>query len=129
MVDDEFGISELLEAIITDEGYTVLTAMNGKHGMEVLAQEHIDLIFLDFMMPVMDGAAMLGAMAADPTLRQIPVVMMSSMPETMIAERCTGYVNFIRKPFRLAQIVKLAQQLLGESDGKAADPVSQPVTE
>ncbi len=129
VVDDEFGISELLEAIITDEGYSVVTAMNGKHAMEVLAQEPVDLIFLDFMMPVMDGAAMLNAMAADPTLRQIPVVMMSSMPEATIAERCTGYIDFMRKPFRLAQIVRLTQQLLGKGDSEAADPVSQPVTE
>ena len=126
VVDDEFGISELLEAIITDEGYNVLTAMNGKHGMEVLAQERVDLIFLDFMMPVMDGAAMLAAMAGDPALRQIPVVMMSSMPETTIAERCTGYVNFIRKPFRLAQVVKLSELLLGTSNGEAAGPASEP---
>ena len=107
----------------------MLTAMNGRHGMEVLAQRPIDLVFLDFMMPVMDGAAMLGAMAADPALRQIPVAMMSSMPETTVAERCASYASFIRKPFRLAQIVRLSRQLLGRSDSEAEGPVSPPVTD
>jgi CheY-like chemotaxis protein len=115
VVDDEFGIAELVEAILSDEGYRVLTAINGKHGLEVLAQERADLVFLDFMMPVMDGAAMLGAMAADVALRDIPVVLMSSLPEASIAQRCSGYVAFMRKPFRLAQIVTLAARLLGQN--------------
>lgn len=115
VVDDEFGIAELVEAILSDEGYRVLTAINGKHGLEVLAQERADLVFLDFMMPVMDGAAMLGAMAADVALRDIPVVLMSSLPEASIAQRCSGYVAFMREPFRLAQIVALAARLLGQN--------------
>ena len=61
VVDDEFGIAELFEAILTDVGHRVLTAINGKHGLEVLAEEHADLVFLDYMMPVMTGAAMLAA--------------------------------------------------------------------
>jgi len=79
VVDDEFGIAELFEAILVDEGHHVVTAINGRHGLEVLMQERVDLIFLDYMMPVMNGAAMLHAMAADPVLRRIPVVLMSSM--------------------------------------------------
>ena len=111
VVDDEFGIAELFDAILTDEGYRVLTAINGKHGLEVLAQERANLVFLDYMMPVMDGAAMLGAMTTDPILQDIPVVMMSSMPEATVAERCSGYAAFLSKPFRLLQVVNLAAQL------------------
>lgn len=47
VVDDEFGIAELFEAILADEGHGVLTAINGKHGLEVLAREPVDLVFLD----------------------------------------------------------------------------------
>jgi CheY-like chemotaxis protein len=112
VVDDEFGIAELFDAILTDEGHQVLTAINGQHGLELLAQKQPDLMFLDYMMPVMDGAAMLRAMAADPTLPTIPIVMMSSMPEAMVAERCSGYVTFLRKPFRIAQVIALAERLL-----------------
>ena len=103
VVDDEFGIAELFDAILTDEGHRVLTAINGRHGLELLAQERPDLVFLDYMMPVMDGAAMLRAMAADPALPAVPVVMMSSMPEATVAERCSGYVTFLRKPFKIAK--------------------------
>ncbi len=116
VVDDEFGITELFDAVLTDEGHRVLTAMNGKEGLDLLAQERADLVFCDYMMPVMDGAAMLGAIAADPGLRGIPVVVMSSMPEAAVAERCSGYATFMRKPFRLTQLMDLIQRLIGTSD-------------
>jgi len=112
VVDDEFGIAELFSAILADEGHRVLAATNGKHGLEMLAGERADLIYLDHMMPVMSGLAMLGRIAADPTLRHIPVVLMSGMPEPAVIERASGCASFLRKPFRVAQIVALTGRLL-----------------
>ena len=112
VVDDEFGIAELFEAILEDEGHRVLTAANGKQGLEALATERPDLVFLDYMMPVMDGAGMLRGMADDPSLRGVPVVVMSSMPEATVAERCSGYVAFMRKPFKITEVVSLAARLM-----------------
>lgn len=112
VVDDEFGIAELFDAVLSDEGYRVLTAINGKHGLEVLANERADLVFTDYMMPVMDGAGLLRALAADPVLRAIPVVVMSSMPEAAVAERCSGYVSFLRKPFKIAHVIEVAAELV-----------------
>lgn len=120
VVDDEFGIVQLLEAILTNEGHRVLTAVNGKHGLEALAQEQADLIFLDHMMPVMNGTAMLNDLAADPALRRVPVVVMSVLSELSIAERFSEHAGFIHKPFGVTQIVAITEQLLG----KSARPVS-----
>ena len=119
VVEDESGIAELFDAVLTDEGYQVVSAMNGRDGLELLAREQPQLVFCDYMMPVMDGAAMLGAMAADPALRGIPVVMMSSMPEKVVAERCSGYVTFMRKPFKLLELLDVVERLLGKGDGHA----------
>jgi CheY-like chemotaxis protein len=120
VVDDEFGIGELFDAFFTDEGYRVLTASNGRHGMEVLAEERPDLMFLDYMMPVMDGAGVLRAMAADPALTAVPVVMMSSLPESAVAERCSGYVAFLRKPFKMIEVIALAKRLVGTRGDSAS---------
>jgi CheY-like chemotaxis protein len=122
VVDDEFGIAELLDAILTDEGYRVLSAINGRHGLEVLAQDPLDLVFTDFMMPVMDGAAMLRAIAADPALRTIPVVVMSSLPEAAVAERCSGYAAFLRKPFKVTQVIALAGRLTAAGVTRPSPP-------
>jgi CheY-like chemotaxis protein len=112
VVDDEYGIAELLEAVLVDEGHRVLTASNGRHGLGILDKEKPDVIFLDYMMPVMDGAAMLSQMAADPRLRDTPVVMMSSIPEAAVAERCKGYALFLRKPFNVFHVIDVVKDLL-----------------
>jgi CheY-like chemotaxis protein len=59
VVDDEFGIAD-----VTDEGYRVLTACNGKQGLVRLSEEKPEVILLDFMMPILGGGDMLRAMAA-----------------------------------------------------------------
>ena len=120
VVEDESGIAELFDDVLTDEGYQVVTAMNGRDGLELLVREQPDLVFCDYMMPVMDGAALLAGMQADPTLRGIPVVMMSSMPEGFVAERCSGYVTFMRKPFKLFELLDVVERLLGKGNGHAS---------
>ncbi|TNC12326.1 response regulator [Methylobacterium terricola] len=114
IVDDEFGIAELLDAVLADDGHTVVTAANGRQGLARIAAARPDLIFLDFMMPVMDGPAMLAALAADPGTRGIPVVLMSSMPEETVRERASGHAVFLRKPFRIKQIRDLVAQLAAD---------------
>ena len=63
IVEDEFAIADLLEMALTDEGYRVLTAANGRQGLERLAEgPPPDLVISDYMMPVLDGAGLLRAM-------------------------------------------------------------------
>ena len=112
VVDDEFGIAQLIDAVLTDEGYRVVSAANGREGLEMLGREQPDLVFLDYMMPVMDGAAMLRRMVDNAVQPLVPVVLMSSMSETTVAGRCSGYAVFMRKPFKIAEIVALASRLI-----------------
>ena len=121
VVDDEFGVADLIDAVLTDEGHRVLTAANGRQGLELLAKEHLDMVFLDYMMPVMDGAAVLRRIIDDPSWRSIPVVLMSSMPEATVAERCSGYATFMRKPFRIGEVIALAIQLIPGSSSRVPD--------
>jgi CheY-like chemotaxis protein len=116
-MDDELGIAELIDAVLTDEGYRVLTATNGRQGLAVMAKDHPDLVFLDYMMPIMDGAEVLRAIVRDRAISGVPVVLMSSMPEAVVAERCSGYAGFMRKPFKIAQVVMIARKLLSQNDG------------
>jgi CheY-like chemotaxis protein len=119
VVDDEVGIAGLIDAVLSDEGHRVLIAVNGRQGLEMLAKERPDLVFLDYMMPVMDGAAMLATMQANPALDGVPVVVMSSIPETTVIVRCSGYAAFMLKPFRIADLVVMTERLTGKG---AASP-------
>ena len=111
VVDDEFGIADLIQDILIDEGHRVLSASNGRQALDIMAGTRPDLMFLDYMMPRLDGAGVLRGMIQNPSLLGIPVVMMSSMPEATIAERCPGYTVFMRKPFRVAELVRLTCEL------------------
>jgi CheY-like chemotaxis protein len=111
VVDDEFGIVTLLEDVLTDEGHRVLTATNGRQALERATGEKPSLVVTDLMMPIMDGAALVMAMAADERLADIPVVIMSSIPEAMVAQRLTGYAAFVRKPFSIFAVVDLVAKL------------------
>jgi CheY-like chemotaxis protein len=113
VVDDEFGIVDVVETILADEGYRVLTASNGKQGLVRLAEEKPDVILLDFMMPILGGAEMLREMAAVPAHRRIPVIMMSSLGEQAVAERCKGYAAFLHKPFRATAVLSTVARVLG----------------
>jgi CheY-like chemotaxis protein len=119
VVDDEFGIVDVLETILTDEGYRVLTACNGKQGLARLSAEQPDVVLLDFMMPILGGAEMLRAMAAEPAYQRIPVVMISSLREDVIAQRCIGYAAFLHKPFRVAAVLSTVARVLGAGSSDA----------
>ena len=111
VADDEFGIVKLLEEVLTDEGHRVLIATNGQQALDHAAKEKPSLVLTDFMMPVMDGVALMKAMAADASLADIPIVMMSAIPESTVALYCSGYVAFVRKPFKIFAVVDLVAEL------------------
>lgn len=116
VVDDEFGIAEVLEAVLIDAGHQVLTAINGRQGLERLREMRADLVLLDFMMPLLDGPGMLRAMREDPALRDIPAVLMSSLPESAVADAAGGlYAGFIRKPFKLRTVTEALDAVLTRS--------------
>ncbi len=112
VVDDEFGVAEVLEATLADEGYRVLTATDGRGALAILAQSRPDAVLLDYMMPVMDGVAMLRTIQADPALRHVPVVMMSALPEVSIRSQVEGYAGFLRKPFKIKALLTLMSKVL-----------------
>jgi len=120
VVDDEFGIVDVLETILTDEGYRVLTACNGKQGLVRLSEEKPGVILLDFMMPILGGGDMLRAMAAEPAYQRIPVIMMSSLSEAAVAKRCRGYAAFLHKPFRATAVLSAVARVLGAEATDAA---------
>jgi CheY-like chemotaxis protein len=112
IVDDEFGIAKLLEDVFQDEGHRTISAANGKQALERIIAERPDLIITDLMMPVMDGPAFLRALSANPANETIPVVIMSSLPEATVQQRCPHYALFLRKPFKIFDAVRKITEIL-----------------
>ena len=100
VVDDNRVNRLLLGRALEQLGHTVAFAENGRQALEALAQRRVDLVLLDIEMPEMDGYQTLAALAADPRLRDVPVVMMSSVEEVDSVARCIemGAEDYLFKP-------------------------------
>jgi adenylate cyclase len=100
VVDDNRVNRLLLGRALEQLGHTVHFAENGREALEALRHRQVDLILLDIEMPEMDGYQTLAALAADPHLRDIPVVMMSSVEEVDSVARCIemGAEDYLFKP-------------------------------
>lgn len=113
VVDDEFGFAEALSSILADDGYRVFIAVNGQQALERIPEVRPQLIILDFMMPVMAGPATLEALRADPATAKLPVIMVSGVEEETVREYATAYNAFLRKPFRVHELMRVVRELLG----------------
>jgi adenylate cyclase len=100
VVDDNRVNRLLLGRALEQLGHSVAFAENGREALEALRKRRADLVLLDVEMPEMDGYQTLAALAADPQLRDIPVVMMSSVEEVDSVARCIemGAEDYLFKP-------------------------------
>jgi CheY-like chemotaxis protein len=114
IVDDEFGLADITADLLREVGYEVWLAINGKLGLEILAEHPADLVLTDLMMPVMDGPEMIRRMRADPRFAAIPVVLMTALPEA-IPEGDGLHDAVLIKPFSLAEVLGVVQRLLPRS--------------
>jgi CheY-like chemotaxis protein len=112
IVDDEFGLADVLASTLSDIGFRVLSAANGKQGLEIMVEHPPDLVLLDYMMPLLDGAGVLKAMRADPKLAAVPVIMMTAVPESVVRVQCHGYTAFLRKPFDFQTLLKAVERAM-----------------
>ncbi|MBU3076027.1 response regulator transcription factor [Clostridium estertheticum] len=104
IIDDEQEIVELIEIYLINEGYQVFKAFNGAEGLEVLANQKIDLIVLDIMMPGVDG------METCRRIRQqmyLPIIMLSAKSEDMdrILGLGLGADDYLSKPFNPMELI------------------------
>jgi CheY-like chemotaxis protein len=112
VADDEFGILLVLEMVLSEAGYRVLTAGNGRQAVELAVADPPDLILLDWMMPVMDGPASAAAIRMDPALAGVPIVIMSGAPEAALRRQFDSYAGFLQKPFRDTEVLEMVVQVL-----------------
>lgn len=94
-------------------GYRVLTAANGWQGLQRLAEGPLpDLVIPDYMTPILDGAEMLRAMRETQLQRDIPCIVISSVPEETVRGRIENHAAYVCKPFQLAFMIQLVADVL-----------------
>jgi len=104
IVEDEYGLAELLRDLLVDVGYDVTLAINGRLALKVLEERPVDVVLTDVMMPVMDGPELVRAMREHAQHKTIPIVMMTSLPGPVPAPADLFVV--LRKPFTPEALLK-----------------------
>jgi twitching motility two-component system response regulator PilH len=114
VIDDSATIVALLSRMLRQNGYTVLEAEDAEKGLEIARTQAPELIFLDIVLPGMDGFAALRQLRRDPLTRDVPVIMISGneqATEQFYVHRI-GADDFMKKPFARAEVFARVERLL-----------------
>jgi adenylate cyclase len=113
VVDDLPQNVRLLEAVLSPKGFRVATASSGEEALDVLSQEHPDLVLLDILMPGMDGYEVCRRIRQDPGTAFLPVIMITaSGEEQKIRAIESGADDFVSKPFDQAELLARVRSLV-----------------
>lgn len=110
VVDDEAPIRHLLVELLTDEGYSVLAASNGRAAVAMVKQEQPDLVLMDVMMPELDGPGTVRHLRNVAGLATVPIILMSAAPH--LGRGSADGVSFVSKPFDLEQLLAVVARVL-----------------
>ena len=111
VADDEPAITELLVTILSFAGYDVASAHDGEEALRVTRDTHPDVVFLDVMMPKMDGRDVCRAIKRDAALRDTAVVLLSSADQDDVEWRAAGAAMFLQKPFDVRSLPEIVRKL------------------
>ncbi len=115
VVDDTPDNLHLLSTMLTEQGYKVRGAINGRMALMGAQAQPPDLILLDLNMPEMSGYAVCQALKADPRTQDVPVIFISALDEVWDKVKAfnAGGVDYITKPFHLEEVVvRVESQLM-----------------
>lgn len=116
IVDDESSAVELLTLMLEQKGHSVISASNGREGLDSAIQNRPDLIIMDVLMPVMDGYAFYKKVKKDPVLMHIPVIVLTARGAMESAFEAIGADCFFEKPVDPAELLAKVKNLLEHSD-------------
>ena len=116
IVDDSATIVALLKKFLQQNGYATLEAGDAETGVELARTERPDLVFLDIVLPNMNGFQALRILRRDPLTKDIPIIMISGneqATEQFYAQRI-GADDFMKKPFSRSEVFVRIERLLDQ---------------
>lgn len=114
IVDDEPDYVSTVQCRLGWSGYEVITAANGKKGLEKAINEKPDLVLLDTSMPIMNGHETLDCLRKHPEVKDTPVIMVTALCEVQDIATASSYgiADYVAKPFDFTELLeKIANAL------------------
>ncbi len=128
-VDDSKTLRMIVARYLKPFGVDIVEAENGSIGLNKARAEKPDLVLLDYNMPVMDGYQTLEALKADPVLKSLPVIMLTTetVKETVVKLIKLGLKDFIAKPFSREALLTKVNPVLGLFSGDSVPEIEAAV--
>lgn len=114
-IEDEPGMSSLIQLIFERQGHRVVSVKSGEFGLEMLKSLRPDVLLLDLMLPDIDGWDIYQQMKEDEELAQVPVIIVSARDRDQDARSgrfVIGDDRFIEKPFEVKNLIKAVNEAL-----------------
>ncbi len=108
MIEDSKKTSFILKEVLEQSGYQVFLEHDGVSGLAAARREKPDLILLDLLLPKVSGFEVCKTLKQDNSTRHIPVIILSTMynDENIEKMKMLGAVNFMKKPYRLEELLE-----------------------
>jgi len=118
--DDERHIVRLIQVNLERQGYQVVTAYDGKEGLEKIRAENPNLVVLDVMMPYMDGFEVLKTIRREADTENLPVIMLTAKAQDkdVFEGYHYGADMYLTKPFNPMELVTFVKRILGGDDDR-----------
>ena len=116
IVEDDPLVSRMYQKVLGFEKLEVISASDGREGLDLAREHHPDLILLDIMMPKMNGMEVLDRLKKDPELKSIPVIMLTNLSGTQDAEIALekGAVAYlVKSQYRPREVATKAKEVMG----------------
>lgn len=116
LVEDEQEMLRLLQLTFEAQGFQVLSAVDGRQGLNFARQHHPDIILLDIMLPIMDGYKVCRAIKTDSQLKDIPIILFTARTRKEDQQRGfdAGADDYITKPLQIDEIINCVHKFLPE---------------
>ncbi len=112
-VDDSSTVRQVLEMTLTEAGYDVVEAVDGRDALEKWAENPIDMLITDLNMPNLDGIGLIKEIRQNKEHRFLPIIMLTSetQPEMKEAGKRAGASGWIVKPFKPEQLLAVVRMV------------------
>jgi len=118
IVDDDKGLTQLLQLVFESRGFGVTIAHNGEQALEALARELPEAILLDIMMPGMSGIEVCERVRADPLTIHTPVIILTAKSDSETRHQAleAGANQYLIKPVRPSDLINYIRQVVAQPD-------------
>ena len=114
-IEDERALQKTFHSILTEKGYTLISAFDGESGLKLAKEEKPDLILLDLILPKVHGLDVLERLKKDPTTKEIPIIVLTNVEQIDALQKALelGATTYLVKAqYTIEEVIEKVENVL-----------------